>query len=194
MQKRAHRLYESEESGILSNRAVKDLPVTTGVQTALWEENQKLKAEIKELQHDFAEWMLPFYKDILTWLRVQEQPTFLLDFIRWQCINGLASGAKQRHWPDILLRFFKIVRHQRSGRSVINILTGAGNFGSKTSNSNQRFNLHVPSNRTLDNYESPGYYPLPPDPQLQFLKVYTILVFFYITYILGFCCILCKWC
>ncbi len=46
-------------------------------------------------------------------------------------------------------------------------LSGSGNFGKKKqNNSNNNFNLYVPSNRTLDSYEDTGYYPFPPPAEV----------------------------
>jgi hypothetical protein len=47
-------------------------------------------------------------------------------------------------------------------------LSGTGNFGKKkNNNSNSNFNLHVSSNRTLDDYEEPGYYSLSSEEKIQ---------------------------
>lgn len=111
------------------------------------------------------QWQRKYLQHYITFLQKQHCVTFLLDFIDCQCQNDLASGAKQRHWigSEQILRFMKDIRHCSSGRACMKLLSGAGNNGAiSNKNSNTNFNLHVPSNRTLDLYEDPGYYGIPP--------------------------------
>lgn len=92
----------------------------------------------------------------------------MVTFIDEQITHSLESGARQRRWSPEFIQFCLSLRHQSSGRAVIEFLAGAGNFGKKrNNNSNTNFNLHIPSNRTLDTYEKPGYYPIPHKDEIQ---------------------------
>ncbi len=138
-------------------------------------EAQQLRSTIAELQQrvqQFSElqghlWKKPYFSAFVKFLLLQKKDTFLLRFLHCQCTNALAKGSRQRRWSPEMIRFWKGFRHQPSPRQCLKYLSGAGNFRKKKKwNSNRRFNLHVPSNQLLDNYEDPGYYPLPP-PEVQ---------------------------
>ncbi len=64
----------------------------------------------------------------------------------------------------------KNIRHCSSGRTCLKLMSGAGNYGNTLNkNSNNNFNLHVPSNKTLDLYEDPGYYNIPLQSEVCFV-------------------------
>lgn len=131
-------------------------------------ERDELKAQELELD---KEWKQECWNNWKSFLIAQSERTFLVTFIDDQITHSQASGAKQRRYDPTTIHFWKGFRHQPSGRACIEYLTGAGNYGkTKDNNSNTNFNLHVPSNRTLDEYEEPGYYPMPTSDKIQQLK------------------------
>lgn len=137
-------------------------------------QNKKLQEQIQQIQQteifDNTNWRQWPALNYIEFLKAQEKP-FLVEFINIQCRIGLAPGSRQWRWPENMLWFWKIVHHQPSERKVIDYLTGAGNFGKKTdNNSNNNFNLHVPSNHTLDNLEGSGYYGTPPENKIIEIK------------------------
>ena len=169
------RFQASVKNGTLLERAANDMIPTPGALQELYKQINTLQQQHTQLQATLSssfipnpdDWRHPLAQHYLTFLNTQTKSTFLLEFIDCQATQACASGAKQRRWPPTILRFAKLIRHQTSGRKVIGLLTGAGNFGKKkNNNSNDNFNLHIPSNRTLDIYEESGYYPMPPPTEL----------------------------
>ena len=57
------------------------------------------------------------------------------------------------------------VKHAPSAKKALRVLTGKGNFGKKKDNKkfSEDYLFIFPSERTLSNYEVPGYYGFPPD-------------------------------
>ena len=123
---------------------------------AVIEEALILRKELDKREEEEGGWKCSYLANYKQFLAMQEQESFLIRFIDFQVTSSMQKGARQRRYPEEMLRFWKGFCHQSSGRSCIKYLTGAGNYGKNNSNNN--FNLHVPSNRTLDNYEEPGYY------------------------------------
>ena len=169
------RFQASVRNGTLVTRVAEDMIPTPGALQELYKQINTLQQHNNQLLAflssssvpDQDDWRLALAQNYLTFLNTQTQSTFLLEFIDCQVTQGRASGARQRRWPQVILRFAKLIRHQTSGRKVIDILTGAGNFGKKKHNNCiDNFNLHIPANRTLDYYEEPGYYPIPPPAEL----------------------------
>lgn len=114
------------------------------------------------------EWKQDCLENYKSLLAAQSEETLMVSFIDNQVTQHVASGAKQRRWSENWIRFWLAFRHQPSGRACIEFLTGADNYGKKTdNNSNTNFNLHIPSNRLLDMYEKPGYYPVPKPDEIQ---------------------------
>lgn len=169
MKYHATKITKWKESKVLTLRKIEELP-TPAMKEAALEEAFAVRRELEEIKGRLDRVGVQRLKKYRGFLNNNNE-SFLHRFIDCQVECALQVGSRQRRWSEEIISFWKNFRHQASGRSCLKFLAGEGNFGKKKdNNSNNKFNLHVPSNRTLDMYEDPGYYPVPPEEEIEELK------------------------
>lgn len=167
---RARRFYNACINKTLTKRNASSIPPTPGALQAVLKECSEIREEFDKV-NKMEPWKARHHNSFTTFLHKAKEDTFLLRFLTTQTTNAMASGSRQREWDPEMIRFMKGLSHTTSGKKAIQYLTGSGNFGlTKDNNSNNNFNLHIPSIATLESYEDPGYYPIPKEEDLRTLQ------------------------